>query len=127
MSAHLLEGYARGVLELSLRPPACVLRVAERPRAYALARHQAATGAQVTNVHHETVWTTDLPRLLLPLLDGTRDRAALLDRLRAAAVAGELDLGLPDAGPARERVLRSSLGQTLTWCAAGGLLVDEQP
>ena len=46
----------------------------------------------VTTRRHEFYKTSDLDRHLIPLLDGTRDRAALLDRLTELTLAGELNV-----------------------------------
>lgn len=68
--------------------PLATTRVApERPRAFAVARWQAARGDDVTNLLHEGV-RVDEPeaRTLLAALDGTRDRASL-----AALLGGHAD------------------------------------
>ena len=58
----------------------------ERPVASALARVQAARGTHVTNLWHATVEVPDdLGRRLITLLDGTRDRAALLQEMQRPA------------------------------------------
>jgi methyltransferase-like protein len=56
----------------------------ERPLANPLARLQASQGTQVTNLMHFTVELKQtLPWCILPLADGTRDRAALKRDLAA--------------------------------------------
>jgi hypothetical protein len=56
--------------------------IASHPRASAIARHDAATSDQVTTLLHTSLLLHDPPvRQLLLLLDGTRDRAALLHAL----------------------------------------------
>lgn len=50
----------------------------ERPRASPLAREQARSGARVSSLRHDTVELEEAERALLALLDGTRDRKALL-------------------------------------------------
>jgi methyltransferase-like protein len=60
------------------------------PRASALARAQAAEDAFVSNLCHNTVHLeSELSRQLVQALDGTRDRAALLELLRGTL---EVDL-----------------------------------
>ena len=75
----------------------------ERPRASALARSQARPGTVVTTLLNQLVRVTDEPTAqLLRLLDGTRDRAAILEAfpgpLDPAALEGALgkfgELGL---------------------------------
>jgi SAM-dependent methyltransferase len=82
----LLKIYASGLLELHAVPSRFVLEVSERPRAFPLARLQAESGSFVTTGRHSTVKLDDeLGRLLVTLLDGTRDRAALLKDLASAS------------------------------------------
>jgi len=79
-SALVLRLYEARALELRVRPPRLVPTVSERPVASPLARLQLASGrTSVTNQRHVTVMLTDdLSRQFLQLLDGTRDRAAVL-------------------------------------------------
>jgi SAM-dependent methyltransferase len=57
-------------------------RPAEKPRASAIARAQIVQGISATTLTHEDIrFETEIPRKLLALLDGTRDRAALLAEL----------------------------------------------
>ena len=74
-----------------------------RPRASALARLQARDAIDVTSLRHENVRMEEpAARQLLMLLDGTRDRAALLAELAgdggAALEPDALDAGLADLG-----------------------------
>jgi methyltransferase-like protein/2-polyprenyl-3-methyl-5-hydroxy-6-metoxy-1,4-benzoquinol methylase len=67
--------------------PHWVTAVSERPRVSVLVRWQINAGLPVTNVWHQAVKIEDpLLRHLLGLLDGTRDRASLVQEL-----AGFLD------------------------------------
>ncbi len=68
---------------LRTHPPHCASAVSERPTASPLARIQARTATQVTNLLHSLVGVEDrLAARLLIATDGTRDRTALLDELR---------------------------------------------
>jgi methyltransferase-like protein len=85
----LLRAYAGGVIELHVHPPRFVLQPGERPIASPLARLQSREGSRVTTLHHHNVAIEDaLGRHFLQLLDGTRDRAALLDDLVAFMASG---------------------------------------
>lgn len=89
--ALLLRLYEARALELRVRPPRLVAAVTERPVASRLARLQLASGlTAVTNQRHVTVMLTDdLSRQFLQLLDGSRDRAAVLRDLTGRADTGE--------------------------------------
>jgi hypothetical protein len=86
----LLRLYESKSIELRTRMPRLVASVSERPVASALARLQLARGGTtVTNQRHTAVELTDeLSQKLLVLMDGSRDRAALLEALTDAAEAG---------------------------------------
>jgi SAM-dependent methyltransferase len=71
-----------GMLDLYAEPIRIGAASSQRPCALALARYHAAQGAPVTaNLRHEPVPIDVAWRLLLPLLDGTRDREALCEGL----------------------------------------------
>ncbi len=59
----------------------CQHAVSERPRASALARHQAQRSLQIANLAHTLVDMDEFGRRLILLLDGTRDHAALAREL----------------------------------------------
>jgi SAM-dependent methyltransferase len=61
----------------------------ERPEAIALARADANEGA-TTNLRHEPVALDPATRVLLPAMDGSRDRAALAAVLADEALAGRI-------------------------------------
>ena len=73
------------LVALHVRAPAYAASAGERPRASALARLQAEQAIDVTSLRHENVRMEEpAARMLLALLDGTRDRAALRADLAAA-------------------------------------------
>lgn len=58
--------------------------ISERPRASACARHEGRTRAQVTTLLHSTIDMDDPKiRAFLQLIDGTRNRAELLEAMKA--------------------------------------------
>jgi hypothetical protein len=59
------------------------------PVARPLARWQAGRGPRLTSLRHETIGVDEFGRRVARLLDGTRDRPALLTELRRAVAAGE--------------------------------------
>jgi len=80
----LFQGYRVGLLEAYSNPPRFAASANEKPAASPLARVQAQQGALVTTLRHTTVELEDtVDRCLLVLLDGTKNRDALVDGLRA--------------------------------------------
>jgi len=78
----LLRAYAVDVVHLHVWAPPIATVPSERPLAAAPARLQAARGSRITTLRHAEVDVPDeLGRRLIGLLDGTRDRAALLREL----------------------------------------------
>jgi methyltransferase-like protein len=91
----LLATYAAGVVELHAEPAHCVAHVSQLPVASKLARSQARRGRLITTTRHTTIDARDENvRLLMGMLDGTHDVAALAREL------GPL-LQLPEAELAR--------------------------
>ena len=99
----LLTMYRAGLAELHVHPPACVSKPGEFPTASTLARWQARQGQTVTTMRHTTVEATgDIEKRLLELLDGTRNRSALVSEiapmiqpsLSSTALMAELDKNL---------------------------------
>ncbi len=82
----LLRCFAGNVVQLGVHPPALAAQPGDTPLASPLARLQARERISLANLRHATVKLDDeLARRLLMLLDGTRDRAALLAELRGVA------------------------------------------
>lgn len=83
---------AADLLEL-LAAPLSLAPAGEKPVALECARARLVLGETgVPTRRHELYRTNPFDQCLLPLLDGTRDRAALLDRITEAALAGELSV-----------------------------------
>ncbi len=78
LSSAMLGASIAGAVELRAHNPHLVMKPGEKPRASALARAQVEIGNRVATLLHGIVQIDDEPsRILLRLLDGTRDRAAL--------------------------------------------------
>ena len=74
----LLRMYTPGLLEFGVAPYRYPVKPTERPCASRLARYQIKNGSRVTNLRHRAVEIDDPnARLILPMLDGTRDADAL--------------------------------------------------
>lgn len=124
----LLKAHGAGVIEMHLNAPRFTLEVGERPIANPLARLQAHDGPIITTLFHNNIkLEDDLGRQLLLLLDGTRDRAALLQELRMT-IESEFEAGTPDAetSKTKEEFLRNlpqELEEKLSLLARLGLLL----
>jgi SAM-dependent methyltransferase len=91
----LLDGFRRERLIPHAGPLRVALEPGERPKASALARWQAARGPAITSLAYTTVQMEEpAARLLITLLDGTRDRAAIRAELgaRSGLELSETDL-----------------------------------
>ncbi len=125
----LLNAYiSSDLLELHAAPVTFARTPGENPVALVHARVRAASGQpSVTNRRHETVKLSDMAFRLVPLLDGTRDREALVEALTALAVTDELTVqraGQPitDADELRT-ALTATLNPMLETLARDALLV----
>jgi len=121
----LLEGYANGYLGLSRwrRPYAQV--VESRPRTSPLARYQAGRGdTWVTNLRHESVSADSVDRALLAHMDGTRDRAALLECVMAGVAAGQVEVTMDDVAVAEREVFAEIVEEKLRRMGPRGLLFN---
>jgi methyltransferase-like protein len=123
----LLNTYlAADLVELHAAPIAAV-PPREKPVALASARARLAAGeAGAANRRHELFRPSDFDRRLIPLLDGTRDRAAILDSLTELTLAKELTVqrgGQPLTDPADVReALAPVLDQSLTGLSDASML-----
>ncbi len=101
----VLQLYLGGVLELHRHPPIVAAVAGPRPCATAFAGLQAERGdAKIYSLYHVAVDPHPFARFLLPLLDGSRTRAELVDLLATRAAAGEFavhdNAGQPVTDPA---------------------------
>ena len=124
----LFSLYASQGLGLTLNPATWSGRVSERPRASPLARARAAAGeAQIATVRHRNLDLDRVSALLLTLLDGRHDRAALEAALLASLRADpgfQETLAEGPAGPAGLRgQINANCERLLRIFARNGLLV----
>ncbi|MFO0912518.1 MAG: class I SAM-dependent methyltransferase [Pirellulales bacterium] len=86
LSQAMLRAYSANLVELHVLPSQFELEPGTYPVASPLARWQITRRETITNLRHYDVRVEDnLPCRLIPLLDGTRDRAALVDWFLANA------------------------------------------
>ena len=89
----LLATYSAGVIELHAAQSQCVAQVSRFPVASKLARSQARRGRFIATMRHTTIEARDEHvRLLIGLLDGEHDSAALARELSPALHLPEADL-----------------------------------
>ena len=87
--AMIMEAWMSGFVQFRTKPISATPTASTRPEAFALARLQARTRESVTNLRHEAIRLTDpLTLTLLTLLDGTRDRDAMISALAAGGTFG---------------------------------------
>jgi methyltransferase-like protein len=93
LAGGLVDSYlGSDMVELHGAPITVANTASEKPKAIPSARLRAEEGRSVANRRHELVRLGDLERCLLSFLDGTRDRAALVEECVAAVMAGRLRL-----------------------------------
>jgi methyltransferase-like protein/SAM-dependent methyltransferase len=95
----LLRGHLANLVKLRVSAPPLVFSPGSFPVASPLARLQAARNERVVNLRHEKNDLDDLDRFVLPLLDGTRDQAAITEAVVTEVARG--GLGIEDAAGAR--------------------------
>ncbi len=105
LASDLLCGYRLKLVELRTREPHFVAMLSDKPVANPLARYQAALGTPVTSLRHEAGRLNEFSRMVLRQLDGTRDRAAILEGLLQSQSEGRLVWGEEDLGRMLDRCL----------------------
>ncbi len=126
LAEKLLRARAAQVLNITVDVPAVTTAIALKPKADALARHLACETHELPTPWHENVGVDGFIRQLLPMLDGTRTREALLDAMRRLLDEGRYraEAGMvPPLDPAaREGWLRENLERSLKFLLRSGLL-----
>ena len=127
LGTEIQRSYTAGLFEISAEPAHFVTTLSERPIASWLARQQATSGVVVTTRRHMSLQLDELSRQLLILLDGSRDRAALITDWLAVAV--QLGLSIEQGGkkvtdPATiKKIMQDSQERILLYMASSALLV----
>jgi methyltransferase-like protein/SAM-dependent methyltransferase len=124
----MLHCYSTGTVELRTWQAPFTNRVGAKPQVSRLVALQARHGSMVTNQLHEPVSLDAVGKCLAPVMDGTRDRGALLSHLEEAVKSGALvlhenDRPLTDGGQTRE-ILERALDQALLAFARCAVLVE---
>lgn len=126
LASNLLRAYGfnEDLVEFRLWVPPFVRQVSERPVVSPLARYQARQGPYVTNLRHEVIKLEGLSHALIPYLDGSWSRTALLEVLAGWLAEGVIEVSLADQ-PNREpaALLPETLEQALAGLANAALFV----
>jgi len=111
----LLRCFGANLVRLHVHPPLVSTIAPERPRVSPVARLEAAAGTMLTTVRHTHYQLDDdLGRRVAALLDGTRDRPALLAALQ-------------DDGASADDDLAAAIDASLARLAGAGLLLCDEP
>lgn len=123
----LLQLYSAGVVELRSLPLACARTAAKRPLASPVVQWQIRRGSVVTSLAHTPIQVQDeIGRRLLLSLDGTRDRAALVQVLRDHLSSREPGAARSADGAESGRAVEAELEENLAKLCRMGLLLTEQ-
>lgn len=118
----LLRLFFHGGLQLEVEPASPVSRPGPQPRAFAMARHQAAReGTMPVALTHAVHEVPPLPLALLPYLDGTRDHDQLARLIVEELAPAARDDAVRAAGVSFATA-RVALAAALQWLARHGYL-----
>jgi methyltransferase-like protein len=90
LANELMKSYGVGAIELRVSAPDLCLKPSTFPVASPLARWQVEHGRPLVNLRHEPVQLDEASRQVLRLLDGTRDRDALVEAMVGMTKEGKL-------------------------------------
>lgn len=127
----IIRCYATSQVDLHFHPSFASIMPGDAPTASPSARRHAADRDRVTNLWHESVHLSELERLLLRQLDGSRNRDALADVLAREVAEGRLLIqegGREVTDPPRvQAAVRQILSDNLTALGRKGLLRTAPP
>lgn len=109
----LLHCHLSNLVALHVHEPHFVLEPSERPVATPLVRYQAEAGDCVISVRGRYVQLEAFDRLVVRLLDGTRDLPALRERLAQWVADGTLEIRDEDGRLADAAQVRLALAESL--------------
>jgi methyltransferase-like protein len=109
----VLQCYLGDLVELRARSSSFTTTVSQRPLASPLARLQATGEGRVVNLRHRIIQLDGLSEMLLGLLDGNRDRAAVLDALVTAAAGGAMEISHEGSALTDPSAVRAALDVSL--------------
>jgi methyltransferase-like protein len=125
----LVRGFANGLFHVVDEPVTSGSADIEKPVASSFARLRASNNSrEVSNSWHQTINLNDLQLALVQLMDGTRDREAILQAIIDKCVAGDLKLANNNVPitdkPTIEHLVRQLIPQAIKDLRRLGLLVQ---
>ena len=127
LAESLLRCFGSGLLDLHVHPPRFASEPGQHPLASPLARLQAEQETSVTNLRGRAVELDDFHRLVLRLLDGTRDLSQLIKEITSSFLRGEFSIeqeGQTVRDPATiETMITAEIEPTIRRLAGLALLV----
>ncbi len=127
LGADLLTAYATNVVQFRTQNAPFVTEASKKPKASEIVRHQARTRDFVTNQLHEGIAIDVFSRHLIELLDGSRDKEAILDELTKLVKSNTLVVQkdgktLKDGDKLRD-ALREAMNESLSKMEKAAVLV----
>jgi methyltransferase-like protein len=121
----LLRGYSSMAIEFFTWQADFVTEVSEKPRVSELTAFLVSQGRPAVNKRHEPIELAPFVKQVVRILDGTRDRVALLQRLGELVAEGTLTIqNQSERGPeTSQSIIEQSLDQALTGLARTAFLV----
>jgi len=110
-----------GTVTLRTQPTPCVSQAGDRPMTSTWARQVAQVATRIPNLDHYMVDVDPVVQGLVPLLDGTRDRATLEAELAAKVERGEIVVRMPDGK--RGKPAPGAMDRALRGLARSSLLI----
>ncbi len=122
LTRFFMDALTAGAVDAALSAPRLASRGSERPVASPLARLQAELGNSLTNQLHESIKVTDLGRLVVRVLDGKRDRHALIEVVRQEVKSGRVSL-TPFEDLAAAETIEDTVEHVVAFLGRSALLV----
>ncbi len=126
LAQELLAMRTMGVVSFRTPTRAVATTIPEKPEVFDLCVWQAGRGLMLTNGQHTLVTINEFSRQMVLLMDGTRDREALVAELLGKFAAGELILNEEEEGGTEdlETLIPKLVDEALTSFVRMGLLAD---